>query len=611
MATLTQRRFVNPHLGTYFGIFTSAFAGVVLLCLIFEQLGAPDVILRWFMLLGPLALYLSIGAAAYCNEPSDYFAAGRRVPAAYSGLVMATVAVGGTGLTAGAGAFFINGYDAWCLVVGISAGFVLMALMIAPYLRKFGAFTLPSYLGRRYDSRVLRLVAAAVLIVPMLLITLAELSVAVSAGAALASTDRATVALLVVLAIWIAVLPGGIRGLTWSNSAQAIASLVALAVPVAIVAALVTNLPLPQLSHGPVLRAIGRLEQAQGVAIPIASTFAFDLAGQGLSQLINRIAAPYSSVGPVAFILASLVIMAGIAGAPWLLPRCGTTPSVYDSRKSIAWAAVFGGIILITVESIAIFMREMVMTDVAGKAVTELPQWFRDLVSSGVATAQAQGGRLALAGISFDRDSVLYALPIAAGFPPVMIYFAMAGVLAAALAATMSTITCIGHIIAEDVVEGLRWQSPPPLLRINIARLAVAAVTFLVGWLALVIPADPLDLLLIALTISASSAFPALALSIWWKRSNAFGLVVGMLTGMGVAFVLVVAGKAGIIGLSPVLAGVLGLPAAFLAATLATWSRPVPGPHVMEIVRDMRLPGGETLHDREIRLARLKDRQRV
>jgi cation/acetate symporter len=610
MTTISQRRLINPRLGTYFGIFTSSFLAIVLLSIISEQLGLSDGLVRWTMLLGPLALYVTIGAFGFSIEPADYFVAGRRVPSAYSGLVLATAATGGTCIVAGTGIFFHNGYDAWCVVIGFSGGFVVMALMVAPYLRKFGAYTVPSYLGRRLDSRVVRLAAAAVFLVPILLVALAELEVALTAASLLTGIDRLPLALVLGAALAAAILPGGMRGLTWSSAAASIASLIALTVPVAIVAALVNNLPLPQLSHGPALRAIGRLEQLQGVPIPIAGAFSFDLAGTGFESVIHRLSAPYSSVGPVAFILAAMVFIAGVAGAPWLLPRCGTTPSVYESRKSIAWAAFFAGLILITVSSIGVFMRSYVMDGLVMKTPAELPAWFLELVDVGFAAFDSQASRFALGSFSFKRDTVLYALPQAAGFPSVMVYLALAGAVAAGFAAAASSLTTMGQILAEDVLVGLYWDAPAQEFRLNIARISTAAVIGFTLLLALLFGADPLQLLLWALTISASACFPALVVSVWWKRANPFGVMIGMATGLGTAVLAIIAGEAGLIGLPSELAGVVGLPAALIAIAVATWMRPQPGPRVMELVRDMRLPGGEAIYDREVRLQKLKSRQR-
>src|SRR5690606_21975421 len=259
-----RSRVINPRLGIYFGIFTSAFTALVLVLLIFEQLGASDALLRGLMLGGPLALYAAIGMSAATSEPYEFFASGRRVPAFFNGLVLAVSALGATGLVAGTGLLFLHGFDAWFLTISLTGGFVVMAILIAPYLRKFGAFTVPSFLGRRCESRAVRLGAAAVVAVPTLLVIAAEVRTGVFVGTWLTGQSEQMVALILAAAVIAAVVLGGLRSSSWANSAESIAVLLALMVPTAMVAVAVTYLPFAQLSHGPVLRALGRLEAQQG-----------------------------------------------------------------------------------------------------------------------------------------------------------------------------------------------------------------------------------------------------------------------------------------------------------------------------------------------------------
>jgi cation/acetate symporter len=404
---------------------------------------------------------------------------------------------------------------------------------------------------------------------------------------------------------------GGLRSLTWSNTAQAIASLLALMVPVGIVAAVVTNLPLPQLSHGPVLRAIGRAEFAQGVPIAIAPSLAFDLAGQELQSLAHRIAEPYGSVGPLSFILAGLALMAGVAAAPWLLPRCGATPGVYDARKAVGWATVFCGIIMLTLSSVAVFMRDMVMDELVGRSASQLPLWFSGLQEMGWAGVDGNAPRLPLASFSFKRDAVLFALPHAASQPTVLLLLALEGAVAAALVGASAGIVALANVLAEDVINGLRREPPAPGPRVVVARLAVGAVGIAAAVSATVALADPFSLLLWGLALSGSAAFPVLVLSVWWKRINAFGALCGMVAGFAVAVLAMLAGEAAWLGVPAALAAVFGVPASFVTAVLASRMARVPERLVLELVRDMRLPGGETIHDREIRLLRLQQRQQT
>ncbi len=608
MAATSQRRLVNPMLGTYFGIFASMIVGIVLLLLVFEQLGVSGPFLRIGMLMAPIALYVVVGAAAACREPADFLAAGRRVPSVYTGLVLAGSATGATGLIAVTGLFFINGFDAWCLPIGLWAGFVVMALLVAPYLRKLGAYTVPSYLGRRLDNRLVRITSAAVLLVPMVLIVSAELKMGAYAAAWLSGGSEAFMTQLIVLALIPMVVFGGMRSLTWSNAGQAIVALLALIVPVAIVAVLETNLPLPQLSHGPVLRGIGRLEAMQGVPMPLAPLLGLDLAGLDLRALGHRIAHPYASVGPVAFVLMLLTVMCGTAAAPWLLPRVVCTPSVYETRKSAAWAIVFCGILMLTAASVAVFLRDIVMDQLVGRSLATLPDWFRGLMQAGGAGIQGNPGLVQVTNIGFKRDAVLFALPLAAGFPAVVLHMALAGAVAAAMLGASAAIVAIGNMLAEDGVGGLVWE-PPPQMRVTVARVAIAAAAILTGWIAMLVPSDPLDLMLWGLALSASAGFPVIVLSVLWKRLNAFGACAGMIAGFVTAVLAIMAGEAAWLGMPGTLAATFGVPAGFLAAAVATRLAGAPDRHVLALLRDMRLPGRETIYDREARLQRMKQQR--
>jgi cation/acetate symporter len=170
-----RARVVNPRLGTYFSIFAALFTALFLLVLIFEQLSLRESLLRLAFFAGPILIYAAIGLAVGSNDALNYFAAGRRVPAAYNGLLLAATALGATFVVAGTGAFFFAGFDALVLLIGTLTGFVVMAITLAPFYRKFGAFTVPSYLGRRFESKPLRMISAAVVAVPMLLVLSASL----------------------------------------------------------------------------------------------------------------------------------------------------------------------------------------------------------------------------------------------------------------------------------------------------------------------------------------------------------------------------------------------------------------------------------------------------
>jgi cation/acetate symporter len=595
--------YVNPRLGTYFGIFMSAFVALALMTLILEGLGVGVDALRLLMLLGPIGLYAVIGIAAYTSEPIDYFAAGRRVPPFYAGLVLAQTALGATGLVTITGLFFLIGFDALCLVIGGLAGFVVMAVLLAPFFRKFGAFTVPTYLGKRFDSLALRLVAGAVLVVPMLLVLAAELSIGAHAVMWFYPMP-AGVAVMALVAIVVTTLAaGGMRSLAWSSAAQSIAALVALLIPVAIVAVIVTNLPFPVLSAGPVLKMVGRAEAAQGLPIILPPALAFDMPGEGLEPIAKRFSDAFGSVGPLAFVIMILSMMAGIASAPWLLPRVAGTPGVYEARKSLGWATLIFGVTMMTLGSIAIFMRDFLTDVVTAAGQVRIPEWMQALQARGILSITGDG-RPTLSSFNISRDEVIISLQIAADMPDAIVYLAAVGVVAAALATAGAVALALGNILSEDIVYGLSWVPAKSTARLIVSRLALGAAASVAGLIALMAPTDPLKLFLWAVALTGASTFPVLVLSIWWKRLNAFGAVAGVLTGFSVTVLAIIAGESGMTGTDGALAAAIGLPAGVVATIAVALATPGPQRTLLELLRDIRVPGGEILYDREMRIQR-------
>ncbi|MEL7048462.1 MAG: sodium:solute symporter, partial [Pseudomonadota bacterium] len=357
MAITPQTRLVNPRLGTYFGIFASAFVTLVILALIFEQLGTSEDSLRLFLLLGPLALMLVTGIVSYTSKAPEFFASGRRVPAVYCGLGLAATAIGASGLVSMAGMLFIVGFDALFLLNGALAGFVIMAVLLAPFLRKVGTFTIPTYLSRRFESRLLRTLSAGLIAVPVFLFLIAELTVAMRAAAWLTGQSQVIVGSLIGTVVGVILVLGGMRSLTWSTVAAAIATMVALCVPVTIVAVMLGYLPVPQFSHGPILRAVGNQEAVNAIPVVIQPSLVFSLTGEGAQVIAKRFSDPFGTIGPLAYVFATITIMFGIAGSPWLLPRLATTPGVYEARKTLGWATFFFGFMIVTIATITVFMR--------------------------------------------------------------------------------------------------------------------------------------------------------------------------------------------------------------------------------------------------------------
>jgi cation/acetate symporter len=604
MLSRSASRFVNPRLGTYYAIFASLMVALVLVTLMFEQLGLSDALLRGLMFAVPIALYAAFGFAATTNDGHDYFTAGRRVTSFFSGIVIAISTIGGVGLVCLTGTMAIVGFDGIALLIGWVAGLVFMAVLLTPFLRKVGAHTVPGYLGARFESRLLRVVAAAVLSVPTLLLLVAEVRIGGQVATLMVGQPLGLMSVVVVFLAALMVAGGGMRAFTWTAVAKAIAALLAIAVLATVVSMLVSNLPLPQMTHGNLLRNVARIELTRGAPTLVAPALLFDMPGIGLEPLSKRYLQAFGSIGSVAFSLTVFVILAGIAGMPTMLARSGVATSVYEARKSMGWAVLITTFVLLTLASIAAFLRGY-LADLIGLPGSQLPVWFQALQQYGWADVASKSSIVTLGGISLKRDATLFALAVAGGLPSGIVYLVMAGALAAALAAATAGLTTLAAILAEDVLQTGDFDSTEEPGRVGIARMSIGVVAIVVAAIAL-LPSDPLDLAFWGLGLSASASFPVLILSVLWKRLNAAGAIAGLITGTAVAVGLVLIGEAGLVLLDGPLAAVVAMPTAVVAAVVATRLTAPVSRTVLEFVRDMRVPGGETMLDRRRRIARMK-----
>ncbi|MBS0241321.1 MAG: sodium:solute symporter [Proteobacteria bacterium] len=594
----------NPIAGIYFGIFAACLGAGVVLLLIFEQLGVTEQTLKISMAVVGLLLFSSIGAAAYTSRIREFLLAGRRIPAIYNGLIMAVAVPGGAGIAGLAGCMFLIGFDSLCIGVGMVAGFTVSVMLIAPYLRKFGSPTLSGYLGERFDSKSVRILAASVTVVPLMLASVAEIKVAIASTTLLTPLSPFQAALVIAVVLAATIAPGGVRSNSWSAAAQSLAVLIAVLLPAAIAAVIETNLPFGQVSHGPLMRAVGRGEALLNVPVPVASLMAFDIPGQGLQAIAGRFGTTFGSIGPVAFVFATLATMAGVAASPSILSRAVTTPSVFEARKSLGWAVVLASILLMTFSAIAVFERDLILNLLATSNGSRLPQTLQRLVDFGLAGLDGKPLKLLPTSLLYDRDGMLIALPVLMGMPLAVVNLVAAGVLAAALAGASLSLTQIGIIVGEDVVHGPDSWRRTDNMRLLVCRGAICAATLLAAFCAVAIGGDPLQLLLHALAISGSALFPVLVLSIWWKRVNAAGAFAGLAAGFAVAVLEIGVTDLFSVSMPPLLAPVLAIPASIGAAAALTELTQSPGRHILELVRELRIPGGETIHDREVRQAR-------
>ncbi|HET7210688.1 MAG TPA: hypothetical protein VFI85_02965, partial [Methyloceanibacter sp.] len=323
MIVPTRLRSPNPHLGAYYGIVAATLVSLVIILAMFEQLGFGRSGLAQTMMLVPIALYLVIAVGARTNQTEDFFASGRRVPPVYNGFVLAAIAVGGVGFLGYTGTAFFLGFDAMAIGLGWAFGMLAAGVLFVPYLRKAGSYTLPSFFGHRFRSRLLRAAASALQLPPVALLLAAEIKIAaLVASLFLPLSFGVAVVLVAALIAGVAIL-GGMRSITWAGSAEFLVGAVGLAAVVTIVSILLTNLPAPQLTYGELFTELQQTESATG-AVPLSPDgAAATLPGTAPRPAIKPFLQPFGALGPVAFVTLFVSLALGIAAFPTLLARSG------------------------------------------------------------------------------------------------------------------------------------------------------------------------------------------------------------------------------------------------------------------------------------------------
>jgi cation/acetate symporter len=591
-------RIPNPHLGAYYGIITSAFVSLAVMVALGEQLGAARLWLAYGMLLLPLGLYVIIAAAAHTLDIEDYFVSGRRVPPVFNGFVLATVAAGGTGYFAYTGTTYLLGFDALAIGLAWAVGLFAATVLFTPFLRKSGAYTLPSFLGHRFRSRSVRITACVLLIPPTAMLLVAELKAA-SVVAALFLPFSEGVALITIAAVIVAIaLFGGMRSVTWSGSVGFLVGAIGIAVPLTVVAVLVTNLPAPQLTYGETFPSLQNLESILGLGP--AQTLPF---GQALpiaqpSPSAKPFLQAFGMIGPFDMVALFLCLVIGTASLPSLLTRSGVTPSTSDQRRSGGWAVLFVSIFAMTAPCLAAFAKVLMLQDLAQPG-SSAPGWLTQLNATGLGFVRDANGDGTVSGseLFVARDAIALVLPMAANLPFVCTLLMAAGGMGVAIAAASNHLFTIGGSVAEDIIRIVDRSGALP--RLTMAWVATGAVGIAACVFLMFADIDLLRAAIAAFAFAGATFFPVLVLAIWWRRFTKLGAIVAMGTGFAVMVLDALIG--GLSGTGPLQAPLACLIGASLSAAAGV-AGSLFGPDLQSAeesyFEDLRDPAGEAIYDR-------------
>jgi len=626
MTISTQQAF-RSKLVRYYGMFTIGFILFSTFLLLLELFaGLPTAFIGWVFLLVTIGLYATIGIITRTKKLDEYYVAGRQVPAVFNGMATGADWMSAASFISMAGLLWGLGYDGLAYIMGWTGGYVLLALLFAPYIRKFGQFTIPDFVGARFGGNKARVVAAiAAIIVSFTYVTAQVSGVGIIVSRFVGVTYNWGV-FLGLSGVLVCSFLGGMKAVTWTQVAQYIILIIAYMIPVTFLAVRLTGIPLPQLAYGQALQNITRLEQEQQIGKSYIQPYNEGLSNASAISAASQIGLPPPEPvtnntwlgAPWEFIALTLCLMLGTAGLPHILIRFYTVPSVRESRKSVGWALFFIFLLYFTAPAYAAFSRWEILENVTNKPVStvtvdgqEVPtvlgadgqplSWVASWSKTGlltIADAPDAGGNgdgvLQFSELKINNDLIVLSTPEIAGLPYTIAAMVAAGGLAAALSTADGLLVVIASAIAHDIF--FRTLRPKASLdtRIRLGKgmiLVAAAIAALAALPRLALIAQ---MVAWAFSLAAASFFPVVLMGIFWKRANGPGAIAGMVGGLAVTIFYMVMNYINpnftILGISHLSAGIFGIPANFALIYFVSLATAAPPQEIQDLVDELRHP---------------------
>ena len=531
MSTEAQKGDFTSSLGRIYGVYTGGFIAFVVFIGVLERAGVPNHILGYLFVAFTIGVYAAIGIMSRTMQVDEYYVAGRKVPSFYNGMATAADWMSAASFIGMAGTLYLLGYDGLAFILGWTGGYVLVATLIAPYLRKFGCYTVPDFLAFRFGGNAARIAGIVVLMSCSFTYVVAQIVGTGLIGARLLGMSFEVAVFVGLVGILVCSMLGGMRAVTWTQVAQYIVLIIAYLVPVVILSTQKFGIPIPQLTYGSVLSEIQVKEAALGVTA-------------AASHVV-----PFARYDPLNFFALVLCLMVGTASLPHVLMRYFTTPSVREARSSVAWTLLFIFILYFTAPAYAAFAKLEVFENVIGKPLGQLPGWVYSYGKIGLiqicggnavdlATITAACGKIAghtgilqLANFTIQADAIVIATPEIAGLPYVVSGLVAAGGLAAALSTADGLLLAIANALSHDVYARMINQNAPVAKKLVIARVLLVIVAIIAAWVASGRPADIVAMVAWAFSLAAAGLFPALVMGIWSKKTTAAAAVAGIWAG--------------------------------------------------------------------------------
>jgi cation/acetate symporter len=585
------------------------------------------------------AIYIGIAIWARASSTKEFYVAGGHIHPVANGLATAADWMSAASFISMAGLIAFNGYGGSVFLMGWTGGYVLLALLLAPYLRKFGKFTVPEFIGDRYYSKVARIVAVICLIIASTTYVIGQMKGVGVAFARFLSIPYETGLIVGMAIVFVYAVMGGMKGITYTQIAQYVVLIFAYTVPAIFISMQLTGNPIPQLGLG------GSLEDGTHLLTKLNQV----VVELGFLEYTTKSASMGSKLNMFMY---TLTLMIGTAGLPHVIIRFFTVPKVRDARMSAGWALFFIAILYTTAPAVGAMARLNFMRTIQPGTVgavdgnlpyEERPEWFKNWETTGLLhfedkngdgriqyyndanekfTAKAEGfgwkgnevghipfGKTIEAKKSGpDQDIMVLANPEIAALPNWVIALVVAGGLAAALSTAAGLLLAIASSVSHDLCRGIFAPNMSDKQELLTSRVAMAGAILVAGYLGLNPPGFAAGTVAIAFGLAASSIFPALMMGIFMKKANREGAIAGMIAGLLVTMLYVFQHKgiffipgtaflgdmkeSWFFGISPNAFGAVGAGVNFLVAFIVSHVTPPPPQEIQDLIEDIRIPVG-------------------
>ena len=543
------------------------------------------------------ALYIGIAIWSRAGSTKDFYVAGGGVSPLANGMATAADWMSAASFISMAGIISFTGYDGSVYLMGWTGGYVLLALLLAPYLRKFGKFTVPDFIGDRYYSDTARIVAVVcALLVSFTYVAGQMRGVGVVFSRFLEVDINTGVNIGMIIVLFYAVL-GGMKGITYTQVAQYCVLIFAFMVPAIFISIQMTGNPIPQLGMGDTLNdgsGVYLLEKLNGLSTELG----FNEYTEGSKDRIDILAI-------------TLALMVGTAGLPHVIVRFFTVKKVKDARKSAGLALLLIAVLYTTAPAVAVFARVNLIETVSDKSYEGMPEWFKNWEKTGLLTFEDknQDGKVQYVAdpqineLKVDPDIMVLANPEIANLPAWVIALVAAGCLAAALSTAAGLLLVISASVSHDLIKKIFMPTISDKGELLAARLSAVVAVCVAGYFGINPPGFVAAVVALAFGLAAASLFPAIILGIFYKRMNKEGAVSGMVVGILLMLFYMAKFKLGWLGdtppasewwfgISPEGFGSVAMVVNFIVSLTVCRFTAAPPQEVQEIVENIRIPSG-------------------